>query len=224
MVWQCSKLLKSLYSTIQTPLLKLRLLKTLPSQSVRTHTFRRRLALAFLLGNPEVLEPNTDSESATDLTSPQLFARILDLLRTNPTFAITRRTDYTILQADLIALDIAIDAGFSDFAFLSNASTSDKETSQNARDEERTFNGNISALAAAVRAIEQQIHDVGAANMTKTIAKEKARRLVARLEYAARTKEKRRTNLFSSKNEEDDERDFLQKWVLKSTKAAPASG
>lgn len=215
------ELSQAIFHTVQHPFLKYRLINALPATSPPTHAFRRRLALSFFLFDDTILPPSVA------LISPSFFSRVLDQLRTHPLFKITSRTDSLALRASLACLDLAVDSGFSDLPFLTAdaAIGQDATAQQSRRTQELAFNEDIEVLARAIRWVDEQIIDTGAANLHRTLAKETARRLVARLQHAVRTKEKRRVDLFSRGTDAGEAAaasTFMQSWFTKTKKSKVA--
>lgn len=74
------------------------------------------------------------------------------------------------------------------------------------------FNDDVEVLVAQIRAIEERIIDSGASHMRRTVAKEAARRLAYRLEYAVRTREKVKRDVFANDVVEAEESAFMKRW------------
>jgi hypothetical protein len=161
-----------------------------------THLFRRRLALAFALDKARYHDASMDN--------PALIARMLLLFEKGSPLRITPETDYVELKARLSMLDIALDAGFSDFGFLENTN----------RHAEKQFNDSIDHLTNAVRDLTARIVDAGAAHMSRTEAKVMAERLAQRLEFAVRTKEKPPKDWFGEQERREKE-EFMRGWIGK---------
>ncbi|KAK3073391.1 hypothetical protein LTR53_005099 [Teratosphaeriaceae sp. CCFEE 6253] len=85
------------------------LISALPAMSTASHYFRRRLA------------------SDRPLTDGHWFGVVAENLSTRPEWRIGSATDYARVYALTGVLDIAIDVGFSDFAFLDEAGTLSSE-------------------------------------------------------------------------------------------------
>jgi hypothetical protein len=183
-----------IYNAIDSPTLRLQLVNALPAATPNTHLFRRKLALAFILDKERHLN--------AELTNPALTARMLLLFQKGGTLRPTATTDYQDLRARLSLLDIALDIGFSDFDFLE---TRDKAA-------EKQFNESIDRLAATVRETAARIIDAGAAHMARTEAKVVAERLVQRLEFAVRTREKPVKDWFGEV-EREGKKEFMKGWV-----------
>lgn len=180
-----------------------RAIATLPATSLRQHQLRRKLALHILLEAPPAEE--------IDLASPTTGARLLLKLKKNPSFHISESTDYTTLHSLADLLDIAIDAGFSDFAFLSASHRQNPHHQQQRQKDEPTlfsrpptppnpaetsFNAQIDLLASHLRLVCSRIRDAGTSHLKRTEAKAALERLVVRLEFAVRTKGRARKGVF----------------------------
>lgn len=174
-----------------------RAIAALPATSHRVHELRRRLALHILLEAP--------LEEALDLTSPSTGVRLLTRLKKHPSFAISESTDYNSLHCLTDLLDIAIDAGFSDFTFLHESQhTQPKQQSTSLFNskpapqapEEASFNAQIDALTAQLRFMSSKIRDAGTSHLKRTEAKSALERLVLRLENAVRTRPRARKGVF----------------------------
>jgi hypothetical protein len=187
-----TRLTKAIFNSVSPATLRQQILSALPKSTFKTHQFRRRLALAFALDKARHLD--------ADLYNPALTARMLLLFEKGSALRITSETDYVELRARLGMLDVALDAGFTDFAFLVDE---DKQA-------EKQFNENIDRLTNAVRDMTARIVDAGAAHMSRTEAKVMAERLAQRLEFAVRTKEKPPKDWFG-----EHERTAMKKWVIK---------
>ena len=177
-----------------------RAIATLPATSLRQHQIRRKLALHILLDAPP--------DEEIDPTSPSTGVRLLLKIKKHPSFHISESTDYTTLHSLADLLDIAIDAGFSDFAFLSTAEevsskpqphqthTLFSHTTTAQSPAELSFNAQIDSLVAQLRLICSKIRDAGTSHLKRTEAKSALERLVVRLECAVRTKPKPRKGAF----------------------------
>jgi hypothetical protein len=179
-----------------------RAIATLPATSLRQQQIRRKLALHILLDAPP--------DEEIDPTSPSTGVRLLLKIKKHPSFHISESTDYTTLHSLADLLDIAIDAGFSDFTFLSTQEEEEAKpqpqshqthtlfshatTPQSAA--ELSFNAQIDSLVAQLRLTCSKIRDAGTSHLKRTEAKSTLERLVVRLECAVRTKPKPRKGAF----------------------------
>lgn len=152
----------NLISTIPNAPYRLRVLNTLPVDTIRTHLFRRRLALSYSFDDPSYL-----TQSYTNLVR---ISRFSDLLL-KPQFKIDRNTDYSDLQSIISIIDIAIDDG---------PTTGD--VWQN--------DAELDVLVEDLRNMFSRIHDTNAQNLARTEAKDTLERLVFRLRFAVRVKDK----------------------------------
>ncbi|KAF2425814.1 hypothetical protein EJ08DRAFT_384111 [Tothia fuscella] len=205
---------KSLYSSIASPILRYQLVAQFPCHTQQTHSFRRRLALAFALSSPRWLND--------DMTKPNIIFHILSSISDSPVYKIRPTTDYVVLRATLNLLDIAIDMGFTDFSSQTNVKSSPAPQTKYGMPKkeedprETKFNEDIDKVAQEIRAITSRIIDTGATQMRRTEAKSAADRIIQRLECAVRTKGKKPTDLFSLKPAGDS--GLMDSWVGKQPK------
>ncbi|PWW78450.1 hypothetical protein C7212DRAFT_351216 [Tuber magnatum] len=150
-------------STINDPDTRYSLLTNLPCVTPRTHLFRRRLALAYLFQDPTYLR-----KDYPDLVRLQRFAR---LIKSSPTFEINNDTDYDELRATICILDIAIDDG----PTSGEPNTNDLE---------------VDALVENFRNMFSKIRDTNAQNLSRTESKDVIERLMFRLRFGVRKREK----------------------------------
>ncbi|RPB01795.1 hypothetical protein L873DRAFT_1675083 [Choiromyces venosus 120613-1] len=150
-------------STLNDPGTRYILLTTLPSTTPRTHLFRRRLSLAYLFQDPTYL-----SKPYPELARLQ---RITRLIKSTPAFEINTDTDYDELRAAICILDIAVDDG----ATAGDVKTNDLE---------------VDALVENFRNMFSKIRDTNAQNLARTEAKDCIERLMFRLRFGVRKREK----------------------------------
>ncbi|KAK0248409.1 hypothetical protein B0A54_17349 [Friedmanniomyces endolithicus] len=206
-----------LFPPSQRPnILLCRLVASLPASSINAHYLRRRLALYCV----------TESSSNTPLTSPTWFRTLTKRLRTAPEYTISNSTNYALLHVLISVLDLALDAGFSDFCFLNPTTTppilpSPTETARTAHplfafyntsaastkipEEERAFNSHVDALVAQLKFMASRVRNSGAAHMTRMEAKEALERVVVRAEWGVRTRGKGRREVFGGGGSEGEE-------------------
>lgn len=152
----------NLISTISDAPYRLRALNTLPVYTPRTHLFRRRLALSYIFDDPSYL-----THPYTNLVRISRFSDIL----LKPQYEINKNTDYSDLQSLASIMDIAIDDG----PTAGNVGQNDAEVDLLVEDLRNMFSG---------------IHDTNAQNLARTEAKDTLERLVFRLRFAVRVKDK----------------------------------
>lgn len=152
----------NLISTIPNATYRLRVLNALPVDTPRTHLFRRRLALSYSFDDPSYL-----TQSYTNLVR---ISRFTDLLL-KPQFKIDRNTDYSDLQSIISIMDIAIDDGPTTGDLWQN-------------------DAEVDVLVEDLRNMFSRIHDTNAQNLARTEAKDTLERLVFRLRFAVRVKDK----------------------------------
>ena len=122
-------------------------------------------------------------------------------------------------------LNVAIDAGFSDFSWLRPIQEdpvhlqeqNDTEGKDQQLEKEKKFNGGIDMLAQEILEIMARIVDSGMSNLRRTEAKAAALMLQQRLEFAVRTKEKPARDWFGVKDDAVS-REFMQNWFQKPQK------
>jgi hypothetical protein len=194
----------TLFETVNSPVLRWRLVSSLPFTTRRTHLFRRRLALAFALNHPRHLEAKMSNEAMT--------AHAVLHLKTASVYKINQDTDYHVIAALLKNLDIGIDCGFSDLAFLSRGSPpTPGAESVSAKELEIKFNSDIDMLAAAFRDVESGIVAGGASHISRLEVKGTAQRAADRLHLAVRTRPAQAKDWYAKGSEESD--DFMKRWI-----------
>jgi hypothetical protein len=205
-----SKICRSTFATVRSPVLRHQLISNFPSTTPRTYLIRRRLALSFALDNAKYLDAN--------LSHRVLTSRTILSLNSNPLYRIKANVDFHVLLAHLSMLGVAIDSGFSDFSFLQ----SPRGPVEKQKEEE--FNAGIDMLAKEIKDVASRIKVTGAIDMRGAEAKAVAESLVLKLNCAVRTKPKRAKDWFSEKrNEEKDTRELMEKWV-RSEKTGGSTG
>ncbi|TKA27597.1 hypothetical protein B0A50_04429 [Salinomyces thailandicus] len=176
--------------------LKCRVVASLPATSARIHYIRRRLALYLA----------TMTDSNLPLTAENWTIKLLNRIRKRPEFQVSDASDYAFLSAMVEILDIAIDCGFSDFAFLNQPQAT--PTSVFSRPagpslEEQAFNSQIDKLCQSLQLMMSRIKDAGATHLRRTEAKAAIERVVGRLEHTVRTRPKPKKGIFDSKELEE---------------------
>ena len=181
------QLARDLVSTISPPTLAHCLVNTIPASYPPLHLFKRRLALAFFLSNPETVE--------SDLANaPKLTSQIVSKLRGDPAFDVNADIDYRNLTALISLLDVAVAGGFDPPPHLPLG----RRRSLEARDREEAFNENVDRVSAELTTLFTRIVDTGASHMTRTTAKGVLERLKYRLDYAVRTRPKPKMDVYGS--------------------------
>ncbi|KAK1825090.1 hypothetical protein LTR12_000378 [Friedmanniomyces endolithicus] len=204
----CDYVKNRLFPPNQHPnILLCHLVASLPASSLNAHYLRRRLALYCA----------TESSSTTPLTSPTWFRTLTKRLRTAPEYTISNSTNYALLYALISVLDLALDAGFSDFCFPNPTTTppivpsvtephrtshplfafyNTSAASSKIPEEERAFNSHVDALVAQLKFMASRVRNSGAAHMTRMEAKEALERVIVRAEWGLRTRGKGRREVF----------------------------
>jgi len=171
----------SMTSSLQHVSLHHRLVLAIPTASARLQLFRRRLALAFFLEDPEILNSDLDE-------SAQIPTRIAKRLRSHHLYDLSNPfIDYSDLSASVSLLDIGIGGGFAP-----------ELHDQPSKEAEAKFNVDIDNIAEHVNGLFTRIVDSAASHMTRTEAKGVLEMLLTRLNYGVRTKPKPRRNAFAA--------------------------
>lgn len=176
-----------------------RAIVSLPATTTKLQQLRRKLALHILL--------DASINEDIDVTSPSTGVRLLLRMKKHDSFSITETTNYTLLHSLIDLVDIAIDVGFSDLAFLNkNAQPSHQDgfraksvfghatTAQSPA--EKSFNAQIDDITSHLRSMGSKIRDAGTSHLKRTEAKSALERLIVRLEYAVRTRPRPRKGVF----------------------------
>jgi hypothetical protein len=194
----------TLFQTVNSPILRWRLVTSIPFTTHRTHLFRRRLAFAFALDNPRHLEATMSNEAMT--------AHAVLHLKSASVYKITQDTDYHVIAALLKTLDIGIDCGFSDLAFLPRGSPATLGVeSVAAKELESNFNSHVDMLTTAFRDVESGIVAGGASHISRLEVKGTAQRAADRLHLAVRTRPAQAKDWYAKGSEESE--DFMKRWI-----------
>ncbi|KAI5809954.1 hypothetical protein DFH27DRAFT_537139 [Peziza echinospora] len=147
---------RTITKTFEDPKCQIRLLKSLPVTSPRTHLFRRRIALAFIFKKNSYLTKSYDK-----------LVNVIDfsVLLQDPKFKVRHNTDYTLLKALIELLDMALDDG----------ATTNISGGQAPR---------IEAVAATLQDLSSNIKDAGMASLERTEAKQMIELTQFRLQYS----------------------------------------
>ncbi|KAF2281612.1 uncharacterized protein EI97DRAFT_454779 [Westerdykella ornata] len=209
-----TNLTTALVRRLTHPILQNTLITHLPTKSPLSATFRRHLALSFLLGPAT---PIPASLSETDFSH-----LIHTYLSTDPALKITRHTDYASLAATISLLDVAIGTGplpvpcqppappqrdsNSIPSSTSAATWRFKGPSRSVLTaEEISFNKVIDGLVQSIKLLGNGIVEAGAiSDLSRLEAKDGLERLVRRLESAVRIGGRRKRAVF-----EVDEEDWV---------------
>lgn len=174
-----------------------RAIASLPATILPLHQLRRKLALHILLDGP--------IDEDIDVTDHSIGVRLLLRLKKHASFQISESTDYSTLHSLIDLLDISIDVGFSDFAFLSHESQAQHKaapkslfghTTTTSSPAEISFNAQIDDMVSHLRLMSSKIRDAGTSHLKRTEAKSALERLIVRLEASVRTKPRPRKGVF----------------------------
>ncbi|KAF2745874.1 hypothetical protein M011DRAFT_469135 [Sporormia fimetaria CBS 119925] len=203
-------LIDSFCKRLHHPILQHKLVSSLSTRSGTTHSFRRHLALAFLL-YPTIPMPSLDNDDANPY---DISDTINNLLRTSPIFQVNRKTSHSALAASISLLDIAIGPGpikppVPPAKLPSSPPPTREETLEYEREVlkyERgiiPFNKRIDALVQDIKVnIGNKIVEAGAiSDLSRLEAKDAVERLCHRLESAVRVGGRRKRGFFSEKEE-----------------------
>jgi hypothetical protein len=170
--FKSKEIARIILSTILRPQFRKRVLAVLPVSSPRLHLFRRRLACAFLFEDNSYM-----TREYTDLVQLSRFSKLLMEDR----FKIRREsTNYAELQTLISILDVAID----------NGATTEQTIAE--KDSE------VDGLVEQLRSIFSRIIDTNARDLTRSEAKDMLDRLIMRLTFQVRSKQKMALDLRQS--------------------------
>lgn len=182
-----------------------RLISYMPATTERTHRLRRLLALHL------VTDLTSTSAFRGDPQSEDWINTIITQLKTAPNFAISQSSNYALLNSLTQVLDIAIDAGFSDFCFRSMAPQTKPSGYLTSRPSvstaEAAFNSQIDNLTKQLQLMSSRIRGSGTTHLRRTEAKSSIERLILRLEHSVRTRPKPRKGIFGGNTGE--QRQFM---------------
>lgn len=163
-----------------------RAITSLPASTTRAHKLRRRLALEYF---------STAEKKASDT---QDWAKsIVRSLKTKPEFRVSESTDYGLLMSLTTVLDIAIDAGWTDYALLiPRQSTGPWGEGSPPTEAENRHNSQIDAITNALKAMASRIRDAGTSHLRRTETKSLIEQVIARLQYGVRSRVKPTKGVF----------------------------
>ena len=174
-----------LSTSVRHPALQRSLIAIIPDSAGLLRHWKRRLALAFFLAIPAILDFNFDE-------SELLTGKIVARLRDDEQFRVREHAvHYGDLAALILLLDVGIGGGFnSTITHVQNPSTPE------AKEAVKAFNADVDKLSDEVKRVFTRITDGGASHMERTEAKTVLERLLYRLEWSVRTKARPKTKLF----------------------------
>ena len=174
--------------------LQCRAIAALPARSQLSHEVRRMLALHLCAHR------TSKREYDWDVNSTSLLDGIVARLKSDPVFAITESTDYSLLGSLISVLDIAIDAGFSNHDFMHSPTVRTPTGAViKSSEAEKIFHAQIDSLVSPLKRISSRIRDAGTSHLKRTEAKGAIERLVLRLEHTVRTKPKTKIGVFDGR-------------------------
>jgi hypothetical protein len=186
--------------------LRCRIIAALPATSERTHHLRRLLALHLVAGFTR------GRDYRNGLNSPEWNEIITERLGSAPEFNISQTTNYSLFDSLVEVLDIALDAGFSNFPSGPSLPAPIKTTLRLSNrtavpTAESTFNSQIDTITQQLRLMSSRIRGSGTSHLRRTEAKSSLERLIIRLEHSVRTQPKPRKGIFGGAT--DEQRAFL---------------
>ena len=187
--------LYSIRMRITDPQLRLQIIRAMPCSTARTCAIRQSLARLFLFKS--VPPDGPDLRIATKHVT------------TAPMFKITSRTDYPALTAQMAMLDIMLGDGRGG----SDGNIRVESYDVGDREQERTFNVQVDALADAVKGLMTRIVDTGAAHMARTEAKTAIEALHARLQYSVRTRPRPKQSIFGDLDERESGAERIERFL-----------
>ncbi|KAF2446967.1 hypothetical protein P171DRAFT_242498 [Karstenula rhodostoma CBS 690.94] len=201
---------------VRHPILQRNLVTALPTRYPLTASIQRHLALSFLLHPTKITHP---------LTSHETLNSIHDHLEKSPTFRVKKNTDYTILAAHFMLLDIAIGPGplTVPFQLITSPSASQESQGQSpveppkpTSDEVKAFNREVDALAQQIRLIGNRINVAGAiTDLSRLTASDACDRLCVRLEHVVRIGGRKMNRVFGGEEDNQDNKATFAKFFAK---------
>ncbi|KAI6248989.1 hypothetical protein HI914_02792 [Erysiphe necator] len=165
----CQEVCENVFCFIEKPNLRLQIVESLSSVTVRTHDLRRRLASCFLFNN--LIFAKKPSQHYFN------FPMFLNRLKVSD-FKCKPKTDYCELRALVMLMEIAVDDGQSSHFVLDDES------------KEESFNINIEKLGLSVKEIFSGTDTQDSGNISKIQAKEAVEAFSRRITHTMRTKPK----------------------------------
>ncbi|KAF9886261.1 hypothetical protein FE257_011874 [Aspergillus nanangensis] len=175
------------YNTIKDPVIQSRLLRHILPTPSWIAALRSRLALAFLVGDPSLLDEIPDVMVH--------LKRVIEVLK-EKRFDIRHykrkeiEYDYGELTAITALINIVIDSGWSGMDFAN-------------KDAEHEFNSEVDKLSDRIKKIFTSIEDSGASHLKRTLAKEGLEALHYRIVYSVRSKPVPRRTAFGEREHAD---------------------
>lgn len=204
-VYQMIELGRRIYSLVDSPALRQKLITRLPATSPACHLLRRQLAYAWVFDN-------SSASLTANLSDGKALQQIHVLFRDMADGA--HRINYDELAAKATMLDVAIDAGFSDRNFASKSA------------EEKSFNQDVDTLAKTLRDVESRLTRGGYTDVSKHTAKEALDRPWFRLLFAVRTRsppQGDRLGLVGNRGEQERSSKVMSGWVQRPKTKGDAS-
>lgn len=194
-----TKLKQAFHHSGYSTQLKCNAIASLPALSEHSHALQRRLAISLVTSQQTVAAPNTSPANAT---------AILHALRNAPQFHISDATNYSFLNPLLTILDLALDAGFYEQDYRTPAPSSPPKTilkpsistsaTASETPAETAFNAQIDAFITQLTLMASRIKDAGTTHLRRSEAKHALERLVRRLEFAVRSRPRKRGGVFGA--------------------------
>ncbi|EEY15678.1 conserved hypothetical protein [Verticillium alfalfae VaMs.102] len=170
----CQHACASIWTAFDTGSLRLASIQQIVPTTRKSRELRRRLALAFFLGDATLARQHPDDQGFI----PEAMHRLK-----GDEFHIKRKTDYVELRAQIQLFDIALDDG----SFCAGSTSYDDAVA---------FDAEVDHLAQQLKTLWGSINDSGAAYLSRTEAKSSIDCAQKRLTYAVRSKPPPKRNIF----------------------------
>ncbi|KAF4470894.1 hypothetical protein FALBO_2198 [Fusarium albosuccineum] len=198
----CFETCSLLDTLVKAQCIRTNALTCLPISRPKSHDLRRRLAVAFLFGDPGLGRHHPD-----DTVN---IRGIIDHLSEDG-FSVGPKTDFAELQANIIILNIAVDDG--------------SFTRSDGPEEEKHFNSDVDELTDRLRDISRRINDAGM-KLARTEVKSVIDWVQQRLAHSVRTRRKAKKSVFDIPGQKDDpflprQQDYMKNFIRKAPVKAP---
>ncbi|KAL5620387.1 hypothetical protein FOBRF1_003633 [Fusarium oxysporum] len=198
----CSETCTQLHTLVKEQCVRTNALACLPISKARSHELRRRLAVVFLFNNPSLGRYHPD-----DVVTIRSVIALLD----HEDFFVGPKTDFALLQANIILINIVVDDG-------SFAPSDDPE-------KEKQFNSDVDELAVRLREIWRKINDAGM-KLARTEAKSVIEWVQQRLAHSVRTRRKAKKSIFDLPGQKEDpflpkQQNYMKNFLKKAPQSVP---
>nr|RBQ85495.1 hypothetical protein FVER53263_02280 [Fusarium verticillioides] len=198
----CSETCTQLHTLVKEQCVRTNALACLPISKARSHELRRRLAVVFLFNDPSLGRYHPD-----DVVTIRGVIALLD----HEDFFVGPKTDFALLQANIILINIVVDDG-------SFAPSADPE-------KEKQFNRDVDELAVRLREIWRKINDAGM-KLARTEAKSVIEWVQQRLAHSVRTRRKAKKSIFDLPGQKEDpflpkQQNYMKSFLKKAPQSVP---